>query len=357
VTHDVRSVADAILYEGYLLYPYRPSALKNHHRYPFGTLYPEAFCAAHQAGDASTARAEVLVVGTPAARIAGEVRFLQLSGPQPAVREAHLPPLALEEIAAERRSTRFELSPISGELSIQAERAGADTWKVCVEVHNRTALAAAERATRDDALALSFASTHLLLSAEQGEFVSLIDPPEHLCTLARSCRNQGWWPVLAGRPPRRDVVLAAPIILYDYPELAPESPGDFFDGTEIDELLTLRVLTLTDEEKREMSASDPRASALLARTEASGLEGLADLHGRLQRTPPLRIGASVRLRPKGRADIFDLALEGKVATVQAIERDLEGRTHVAVTVDEDPGKDLGVYGHRFFFRPEEVEPL
>ena len=68
----------------------------------------------------------------------------------------------------------------------------------------------------------------------------------------------------------------------------------------------------------------------------------------------------MRLRPHGRADILDMALAGKAATVEAIEQDYDGQIYLAVTVDDDPGKDLGMLrqpGHRFFFRPEEVEPL
>ena len=74
----------------------------------------------------------------------------------------------------------------------------------------------------------------------------------------------------------------------------------------------------------------------------------------------LRRGDRVRLRPSRRADILDLALDGKTAVIEAIEQDLEGRAYLAVVVDEDPGKDLGELrqpGHRFFFLPEEVEPL
>jgi hypothetical protein len=74
----------------------------------------------------------------------------------------------------------------------------------------------------------------------------------------------------------------------------------------------------------------------------------------------VRRGDRVRLRPRGRADILDLALAGKTATVEAIEEDYDGRVYLAVTVDEDPGRDLGELrqpGHRFFFQPEEVEPL
>ena len=71
-------------------------------------------------------------------------------------------------------------------------------------------------------------------------------------------------------------------------------------------------------------------------------------------------GDRVRLRPRSRADILDIALDGKTATVEAIEQDFEGRIHVAVILDDDPGKDLGALrqpGHRFFFKPEEIESL
>jgi hypothetical protein len=71
-------------------------------------------------------------------------------------------------------------------------------------------------------------------------------------------------------------------------------------------------------------------------------------------------GSVVRLRPRQNADVFDLALAGKVATVESIEQDYDERIHVAVTVHDDPGRDLGMDrmpGHRFFFAPDEVEPI
>ena len=162
-------------------------------------------------------------------------------------------------------------------------------------------------------------------------------------------------------------MLSAPIILYDYPRIAPQSPGDLFDGTEIDELLTLRILTLTDQEKQEMRAVDARARDLLERTEMLNVGELRRLHGTMHGPATgqdararFRPGDRVRLRPRGSADAFDLLLAGKSATVAAVEQDYEGRFHVGVTVDDDPGKDLGARGspgHRFFFRPEEVERL
>jgi hydrogenase maturation protease len=161
-----------------------------------------------------------------------------------------------------------------------------------------------------------------------------------------------------------------------------------FDGTEIDEILTLRILAMTDAEKREMASVDARARALLERTHALTAEDMARLHGVMRdgqsqasqsdsaaeiidRKKPrlvslldsghtLCVGARVRLRPKSGGDIMDIALRDKLAVVEAIERDFEDRVHVAVTLVDDPGRDLGAAGfpgHRFFFSQEEIEPI
>jgi hydrogenase maturation protease len=132
----------------------------------------------------------------------------------------------------------------------------------------------------------SFASTHAVLGIREGEFVSLTDPPPVWRAAADACRNVGGWPVLVGDNGAKDTVLFSPIILGDYPQIAPESPGDFFDGTEIDEMLTLRILTLTDDEKRAMAAVDSRTRDLLARTEAQARESLLSLHGTVRGWQP-----------------------------------------------------------------------
>jgi hypothetical protein len=160
------------------------------------------------------------------------------------------------------------------------------------------------------------------------------------------------------------MMLSSPIILYDYPQIAPESPGNLFDSTEIDEILSLRILTLTDEEKREMAGASEQARALLERTESLSPADWGRLHGALRRprngTTELKPGDRVRLKPQRRADIMDVVLKNKVAIVEAIERDFEDRLHVAVTILDDPGRDFGLErmpGHRFFFAQDEVELL
>src|SRR5207248_1108733 len=142
--------------------------------------------------------------------------------------------------------------------------------------------------SRDNALLRSLISTHTILGVHQGEFVSLLDPPDQWRDAAAGCRNVGTWPVLVGAEGARDTLLSSPIILYDYPQIAPESPGDLFDGTEIDEILALRIMTMTDEEKREMRNSDERARKLLERTEGLPLEHLMKLHGTLRDLHPAK---------------------------------------------------------------------
>lgn len=354
MSDDLRALADAVLHEGYLLYPYARSALKNLHPHPFGTLYPEEFCRAADAGDCSIAGFECVALGGDEASAAVVARFLQLGPEGPAAREVMAGARRFAELATAPENVSFEFGAIRGELSVVAMQVSERAWKLGARIANLTPLSSAPGATRDGALQSALLSAHILLEVERAELVSAIDPPANLLERVRSCRQIGLWPVLAGRTGSRAAMLASPIVLYDHPQIAAESPGDFFDGTEIDAMLTLRVLTLTDEEKRAMAEGDPRARAILERTERLGLERMGSLHGRLERSERLRPGARVRLRPTARADIFDVALAGKRATIESIEHDLEGRAYVAVTIDEDPGRDLGAFGHRFFFRPEEV---
>jgi hypothetical protein len=235
--------------------------------------------------------------------------------------------------------------------------------------------------THEATLLRSLVSTHTILSIgrvehNQGEFVSLLDTPEQYREEAAQCKNLGTWPVIAGERGTRDTLLSSPIILYDYPQIAPESGGDYFDGTEMDEMLALRVLTLTDEEKREVRAGDERARRILERTEMMPNDHMLKLHGAVRGMKPVqeepapesirvfgvdvKKGDRVRLWPRKGGDIFDMALEGKVAIIDTVEQDFESRVHLAVVLEDDPGRDLGELrqpGHRFFFSPEEIEPL
>jgi hypothetical protein len=354
-------IASAVLYEGYLLYPYRASAVKNQQRFNFGALYPAAW--AGRWNERSSLVTEVLVRGRNA-RLEGAIRCLHLvevpgpAGPWHQAREREVPLPRMGSEAFRLDSLEEGQLPVPGKIEVSETYAGADLRRFRVRVSNEGSLDPG--ASRALALRSALVAAHVLLGVEDGEFVSLLDPPEDARDAAGNCRNVGCWPVLVGDPGARDTMLASPIILYDHPAVAPESPGDLFDLAEIDEILSLRILTMTDEEKREARVTDPRARALLDRTEALSQADLMRLHGTLREPRSgngLQPGAHVRIKPRERSDVFDLALAGKAATVAAVERDLEGHLMLAVTVDDDPGRDLGVFGHRFFFRPDEVELL
>jgi hypothetical protein len=292
-------IAAAILYEGYILYPYRPTAIKNRQRWNFGTLYPRVYAQAQRPEEPFRLMAECLAVADEAASLDVRLRFLQLVR-QPASKEQSIPPLtdsslAWEE-AVERTSEHSKLpihellaSPLSLRiaatpqlliaLTISGQKLEDGACRLRLEVQNESPLPSGADAKREEALPASFVSAHLLLSITGGEFVSLLDPAEAYRASVAACSNQGVFPVLVGEEPERSMMFCSPIILYDYPKVAPESEGDFFDGTEMDEMLTLRVLTLTDAEKQQMQKGDPRARRILERTEALTHDAMLKAHG------------------------------------------------------------------------------
>lgn len=324
-----RKIADAVLYEGYLLWPYRRSAVKNQQRWTFGGVYPEAHSRPRGGDDPWTMQTQCLLEGDDDTTVDVGVRFLQvverqvgrlhggglefvdeltlgdqrhLAWDEAAEREVLASDLRVADMkepthvgihipAGEEREELRDPAGASagaivrswrsleGAVEVRCERLDAGLFKVTVHISNTTPWAGG---SREDALRSTFASTHTTLRAHAGEFVSLTDPPPELRPAAEGCRNTGTWPVLVGEEGDRHVLLSSPIILSDYPEVAPESPGDLFDGGEIDELLTLNILSLTDEEKREMRDSDPRAREILERTESLTGEELMRLHGAIR---------------------------------------------------------------------------
>jgi hydrogenase maturation protease len=254
-------------------------------------VYPQNYGLAHD--ELFCAQTECLAVCNWRMALDVRVRFLHLTareGWQEAVgREVNAPALRTDLLVeplqtpfafpAKRANESCEQEPINGYIEIAANQVAERVFKITTRVLNLTPLAVAADVSRDEALKRSLVSTHAILSVRGGEFISLLDPPESFREMAESCRNIGTYPVLVGAVGERDTVLASPIILYDYPQIAPESAGDLFDGTEIDEMLTLRILTLTDEEKREMREGDELARRILERTEAMPADQLMKLHG------------------------------------------------------------------------------
>ncbi len=297
----VEKIADAVLYEGYILYPYRPSAVKNRQRFNFGVLYPRRYCDLQAGSEAWEMQTECLVQGSVSATIEAKVRFLQMATrrdwQEGRERDVGVPPYSLESLAAQAvwRRFRFEgaedaegrvSEALDGELELGASCLEENLFRVTLNIRNLADVEDASDGNRDRALLRAMVSVHSILHVSGGEFVSLLDPPEPLKAAAESCRSAGTWPVLAGEEGQRDLVLSAPIILYDYPQIAPESTGDLFDGTEIDEILALRILTMTDAEKQEVRNSDDRARRILERTETMPPEHFQKLHGALRGLRP-----------------------------------------------------------------------
>ena len=310
------AIANAVLYEGYMLYPYRPSSAKNRQRFNFGVLYPRPYSEAQSGSDAWSMQTECLVQGSSLTGLEVRVRFLHLvsrsdSQPSPAAPAAWLEavertvtvpvcnlnalcqsPIEWDFSFKENQQSEPDHSgknvvrtqeSIRGVVEIRGTRLQDALFKIQVRVKNLGELTEnSADIPRDQVLLRSLVSAHTLLGVADGQFVSLLDPPEELKEVTSQCENIGTWPVLVGETCARDTMISSPIILYDYPQIAPESPGDLFDGAEIDEILTLRILTMTDEEKQEARAADERARKMLERTETLPMEHLMKLHGTLR---------------------------------------------------------------------------
>ena len=339
----VKEIANAVLYEGYLLYPYRQSALKNRTRWTFGAVYPREYSEANGGMEPWTMHTECLVEG-----LAGDisldvtVRFLHLlvrTVVQPELakddrleanasewslasrlageplqegveREVSVMGLSLRNLLAHpwrvtiefpaSRTVEYpanaaateiirEQQALSGAFILAAEQVDTDLFKLSIEIENTTLETGSVTSRRDIVLLQSFVSTHTILQVRQGSFISLLEPPEELQTFVKECQNIRTWPVLVGNEGERNTMLSSPIILYDYPQIAPESPGPLFDGSEIDEILSLRILTLTDEEKVQMR-QDERTREILERTEALTPEQFMKLHRTIRELRPITEG-------------------------------------------------------------------
>lgn len=427
-----RAVADAVLYEGYLLYPYRGTSNKNQSRWQFGVLGPHGAADAGL-GEDDALSAEFLVHDTQALTLV--VRFLQLQhrraeretddGRFERVDELTTPagswltwdeaveceisfgPLAFEDqpwslpVAADATTDVEPLEggrlvrerrEVRGVLGVTSEPDG-DLRRVSVRLANTGAAAR----DKDDAIARSMIGTHIIAEVVGGQFISLLEPPAEATDAVSRCRQHRCFPVLAGPPGAQDMLLISPIILYDHPEVAEQSDTALYDCTEIDEILTLRVMTMTDEEKAQARATDPRAARIIDECDAMSPEAMGRLHGVLRDPHSLNVptglvpeipegvdwwdpladnavrpevdavlvngvrvarGSKVRLRPRRNADAQDIFVAGKTARVTSVHEDVEGNRHVAVVVDEDPAADLhDWYGRYLYFSPDEVEPL
>lgn len=427
-----RAVADAVLYEGYLLYPYRANARKNQSRWQFGVLGPDGAAAAG-VGEESALSAEFVVDPDADPVLTWTVRFLQLqrrqvldrdgtpraelavggrswlSWDEAVTREIVVGPAApgncVRALSVSGGTDTEEITdaagqavgalvrtrrPLAGELEITVERDGR-YLRLGAEIRNVGGVAT----DTQDAIARSLIGAHAIVELRGGRFVSLLEPPSEAADAVARCHRHRCFPVLAGPSGDHSMLLISPIILYDHPEIAEQSEGELFDSTEIDEILTLRVMTMTDEEKAQARATDHRAGEIIDRCDAMAPEAMQQLHGVL-REPHLdrphlvpdvpegidwwdpsadgavspdtdavpvagvlvRRGSRVRLRPSRRADAQDLFVDGRPARVVSVHQDVDGQAHVGVVLDDDPAAELHEwFGRYLYFAPDELEPL
>ncbi|MEC3981707.1 hypothetical protein [Amycolatopsis sp. H20-H5] len=455
VLEQAKAVGDAVLYEGYLLYPYRASAGKNKVRWQWGVLMPPSF-ASEDRGEYGSSHTECLLEPRSHTRLHVKLRFLQAQarlvhdGERPvdsltigdteyttwdeAIEREIDVVLPAAELLAQPVETPFTIpggeetedlgggarlvrrtQELTGVLVIRLESLDGPFGgvRLRLDLRNTSSWSVVEP-TREQALHHALLAAHLVLSVDSGHFLSMLEPPEWAKPAVEACVNERVWPVLIGDNERSPAILASPIILYDNPAIAAESQGDLFDGTEIDEILTLRTMTLTDEEKRQARATDPRAREIVDRVDAMPQELLDRLHGTVRylrsvtakSTVPVlseataeaddeaalaalmapdvpwwdpaadasvspetdsvvvagitvAAGSQVILRPGlRRSDAQDMFLAGRIATVRAVLSDVDGDTHIAVTVDDDPAADLqNTHGRFRYFSPDEIEPL
>ncbi|MET0836200.1 MAG: hypothetical protein ABWY97_05435 [Thermoleophilaceae bacterium] len=361
----LEELLDSLLYEGYALYPYTPGAVKNATPTPFGIVYPPAYAG----GSAAThdhLRLECTLEAPAEARLHAEIHFLQSSGAGHAAveRRVELPPTPLATLAGDGVGTEFEFESevrLSGRARIRADELEDGRTRIRVCIHNSTP--SEPDWDRPTALSASLLSTHPVVITDSGRFLS------------GQLESVNTWPVLATDDDR--TMLGAAIVLPDHPQLAPESRGSLFDGTEIEEALLLHVQALSDDERAAVEDGDPAVRAMVERAAAATPEDLVRLHGRVTLSdlsppdglPDLRgepeatvegvtfhRGDKVRLRPGADGDPFDRMLDGRVATIERILWDVDDRLHLGVTVDDDPGQDLLRETGRFlYFFPNEVE--
>ena len=382
---EVERLVSSLLYEGYALYPYTPGATKNATPTPFGIVYPHAY-ARLGASTFDLVRLEAVLAGGEDGAVAATIRFLQPSGERHGAveRRVEIAARPVGELAGDGGAgVEFEFDgawSLTGRATLRAELldlldpAGRRLARVRCCVHNTTALDDEQAAGLDraEALVASLLSTHVVLEAGEGRFASPLERDGAVGAAVAACECVNTFPVLAGDG--ESALLGAPIVLPDNPRIAPESLGNLFDNTEIEEALLLHVHALSDAEREQIAAQDPAVREMVERAAAARPEEVIALHGRLEPVEPghpnpgepeldidgtvFRKGAKVVLRPDTERDVYDRMLAGRVATIERLYLDYEDGAHVAVTIDDDPAQELfRETGRYLFFRAGELEAI
>ena len=272
----LEALVRTLLWEGYALYPYTRGTAKNATPTPFGIVYPAAYAAAN-----GSARDTLTLRGTAradaGAAVSAELRFLQASGPrhEAAERRVTFAPRSLGALAAAPCAEVFADGGLRAVIRLSATARGEDTYVVELHVANATDYAS-DAGGRAEALAASLLSALPLLRLGAGTFASPLD--------ASDVHSENTFPVLA--TDADDVLLGATIVLPEHPQIAPESRGDLFDGTEIEEALLLHVLALSDDERALIERDDPAVRAMIERAAAATPAEILALHGRMTLSDP-----------------------------------------------------------------------
>ncbi len=376
MTAGLDQLLDSLLYEGYALYPYTPGATKNATPTPFGIVYPPAY-AATLPSTFDHLELRCALQAPADAVLRADVRFLVPGGPrhQAAPRRIELAGVMLGALAngtpavKEARVQGEAGAPLVVTLRLSARALEDQCFEVSFRVENRTVVSSG--LDRAGALNRSLISTHPLLRVLGGRFVSPLDGPSGSVNTV---------PVLAS--PSDDALLGAAIVLPDHPQIAPESRGGLFDSTEIEEALLLHVHALSDAEREEIGAQDQTVRDMIARASTATPEDIMALHGRVTLRDPetneppaeppglidprageqeaeidgvtFRQGGKVLIKPGPDADLHARMLSGRTATIERIFTDYDGKVHLGVTIDGDPGQDLmrDTGRYLFFFAPE-----
>jgi hypothetical protein len=370
----LEALVDSLLYEGYALFPYTPGATKNATPTPFGIVYPPAYA---RALDTTYDHLELQCVAEGDGEVTAEVRFLVPSGERHQAEPQRLEGAGDFGVGGLAVRTTLEVKPLGGTRRLVRYR-----------IENRTdAGADLDRAA---AIESSLISTHPIVRVRPAGGSRPRTPaapgrsaraPRFISQLDARCDSVNTWPVLAS--PEDDVMLGAAIVLPDHPQIAPESRGNLFDNTEIEEALVLHVQALSDAERAELEHQDPAVRDMIDRARHVTPEQLLKLHGRVEvrdpvtREPPqpsaavrdptrglpevevdgvvFRRGGHVVVRPGLNADLQARMLEGRTVTVERIYRDYDGKVHLGVSVDQ-PGQEIMRETGRFlWFFPPEVE--
>lgn len=337
----LEKLTKTLLYEGYSLFPYYRSSIKNQKPIPFGVIFPKDYHAFHEFSF-SEIQSQTVLISSNELTVNIGIRFLHLrktelfqkvndagdnhdfvptgsfdvngktyqAGWQTIERKINTGQLPIADLLKESKTIPIEFDnmnegeiifneekeivarqttsvcAIKGNIKIKAEKINdkANAFRLTVTVINLTPVRNAPAISRDDVFMESFLSTHIILQTENGIFISHQDTGDEWKDAIGACANVNTWPILIDKG--NTTLLSSPIILYDYPEINSKSSGILFDSTEIEEALLLHVNLLSDEDKKRIGSNDEKLQAMLNRVNSMTPEDLRAYHSMMKDSAP-----------------------------------------------------------------------